>query len=369
MAPLQIPPSGLATVRGAVLSDIKVDNAPPTMRGKQLTPAQEAVLWSLYLRHVPGSPGDKLPGKKFWYDLASKFWDQTGRTYSWLSVKRRIVALLGIHGVPVDWRPERVRPPLPDPGSPEVAVQSGRGMTDDGGGEERLEPGSESVCKEHRGRDDSHLSQRVTVNQRLAWFQSSKVKPHNASKPEKRAEVVRDWLKKNYSTSLPDEGDDAEPRPGSQSPCPMRSRSSAITKTRPRSRSPQFDRHPVYRNRSPGSRGRTELVSKRLHHQLASARTPRAESRKRQIPGIPRPAGSRQSDPQVVISKRRSPLKSNSAHDSSESIYLAPHTSGAGISRKSKSGQPATLDLPSSDDQDDLPQTPVRISRRRRVAK
>lgn len=369
MAPSQVPPSGLATVRGAVLSDIKVDDVPPTMRGKQLTPAQEAVLWSLYLRHVPGSPGDKLPGKKFWCDLASKFWEQTGRTYSWSSVKRRIVALLGVHGVPVDWRPERVRSPLPDPGSPEVAVQSGRGLTDDGGGEERLEPGSESVRKEHRDLDDSHLSQRSTVNQRLARLQSSKVKSQNASAPEKRAEVVRDRLKKNYSTSLPDEGDDAEPRPGSQSPCPVQARSSAITKTRTRSRSLQFDRHPLYRNRSPSSRRRTELVSKRLQDQLASARTPRTESGKRQIPDILRPEWSRQSDPQVVISTRRSPLKSNSAHDSFESIYLAPHTSGAGISRKSKSGQPASLDLPSSDDPDDLPQTPVRILRRRRVAK
>ncbi|KAJ6087699.1 hypothetical protein N7467_006613 [Penicillium canescens] len=364
-----MPPSGLATVRGAVLSDIKVDDALPTMRGKPLTPAQEAVLWSLYLRHVPARPGDKLPGKKFWCDLALKFLKQTGRTYSWLSVKRRIVALLGVHGVLVDWGPKQVRSPLPVPGSPEVAVQSGRGLTDDDGGKERLEPGS--VREEHRDLDDSHLSQRPTVNQRLARFQSSKVKPQNASAPEKRTGVVRDWLKRTYSTSLPDESDDAESRPGSQSPCPVQSRSSAITKIRARSRSPQFDKHHVYRNRSPGLRGRTELVSKRLQDQLASARTPRTESRKRQIPDIPGPEWSRRSDPQVVISKRRSPLKSNSAHDSFESIYLAPHTNGAGIPRKSKSGQPATLDLPSSDNQDEdgLPQTPVRILRRCRVAK
>jgi hypothetical protein len=363
-----MPPSGLATVRGAVLSDIKVDDAPPTMRGKPLTPAQEAVLWSLYLRHVPDRPGDKLPGKKFWCDLALKFLKQTGRTYSWLSVKRRIVALLGVHGFLVDWGPQQVRSPLPDSGSPEVAVQSGRGLTDDGGGgEERLEPGS--VRGEHRDLDDSHLSQTPTVNQRLARSQGPKVKPQNASAPEKRAGVVHDWLKKDYSTSLPDESDDAEPNPGSQSPCPVQSRSSAITKIRARSRSPQFDRHPVYRNRSPASRGRTEVASKRLKDQLDSPQTPQTESRKRQIPDIPRPEWSRQSDPQVVISKRRNPLKSNSAHDSFDSIYLAPHTSGARISRKSKSGQPATLDLPSSDDQDGLPQTPVRILRRCRVAK
>jgi hypothetical protein len=292
-----------------------------------------------------------------------QFLKQTGRTYSWLSAKRRIVALLGVHGVLVDWGPEQVRSSLPDPGSPEVAVQSGRGLTDDdGGGEERLELGS--VRKEHRDLDDSHLSQTPTVNQRLARFQSSNVKPQNASAPEKGTGVVHDWLKRNHSTSLPDESDDAEPRPGSQSPCPVQSRSSAITKIRARSRSPQFDRHPVYRNRSPGSRGRTEVVSKRLKDQLDSARTPRTESRKRQIPDIPWPEWSHQSDPQVVISKRRSPLKSNSAHDSFDSIYLAPHTSGAGISPKSKSRQPATLDLPSSDDQDGLPQTPVRILRR-----
>ncbi|KAJ6008866.1 hypothetical protein N7522_003882 [Penicillium canescens] len=363
-----MPPSGLATVRGAVLSDIKVDDGPPSMRGKPLTPAQEAVLWSLYLRHVPDRPGDKLPGKKFWCDLALKFVKHTGRTYSWLSVKRRIVALLGIHGVLVDWGHEQVRSPLPDPGSPEVAVQSGRGLTDDGGGgEERLEPGS--AREEHMDLDDSHFSQRPTVNQRLARFQSSKFKPQNASAPEKRTGVARDWLKRNYSTSLPDGSDDAEPRPGSQSPCPVQSRSSAITKIRARSRSPQFDKHPVYRNQSPGSSGRTELVSKRLQDQLASARTPRTESRKREIPDIPRLEWSCHSDPQVVISKRRSPLKSNSAHDSSESIYVAPQTSGTGISCKSKSGQPATLDLPPSEDQDGLPQTPVRILRSFRVAK
>lgn len=350
-----------------MLPDIKIDTAVPTMRGKQLTSAQEAVLWSLYVQHAPDQLGDELPKKKFWCELAGKFGEQTGRSYSWLSVKRRIVALLSVSGVPVDWRPERVRSPILDPGSPEVAAQSESGLSDDGGGKERPVSGLESVREEHEDLDNSPFSQRPTVNQRLAQLQSSNAKPTNTPARKKRTEVVSKWLKKNHSTPLPDGGDDIEPRPGSQSPCPVRSKSSAMTRSRARSRSPQSDRHPVYRNRSPSSNRQTEHVSRRLQGQLVSARNPQTEHRTWQIPDLTMPDMSPESHPQAVIPERRSPLKSNNAHDIFEGIHLAPHKRGR--PRKAKNAQLDTSASASSDDEDDLPQTPVRILRRRKVAK
>ncbi|KAJ5305947.1 hypothetical protein PENANT_c015G08294 [Penicillium antarcticum] len=419
MAPPQIPipPLGLATARGALLLDIRVDHALPGTRGKQLTAAQEAVLWTLYLQHDPFPLETKLPGKRFWMDLAVKFQERTGRSYSWLSVKRRVVALLIARGIPVEWRSRPTRLPMLEAGSPEAAVQSGRGLSHDGFGGERSVPEFGTVCEEHsenKALDTPCLSQRATINQRLEQLQSSQVKTKSAPTPEKRTGSVReehkdldesqvsrrstfsqrivqlqssrvkpkttstsnkstktvsDWIKKNNSTSLPDKvGNDAEPRLGSQSPCPVQFRSFSITKSRAQSRSPQFNGHPVYRTGSPDLNGRMEHRSKRLQDQLASAWTPRTESRKRKFPDIPRHDLSCRNDPHVVVQKCRSPLKSNSAHESFEDIHPLSHKNGSESPHKAMSGQP-DIDSSSSDDEDNLPETPVRIVRRCREAK
>ncbi|KAJ5754061.1 uncharacterized protein N7511_008214 [Penicillium nucicola] len=385
---IQVPPLGLATVRGALLSDVKAPRAGPGTRGKELTAAQETVLWSLYLQHKLFPFDNKLPAKRFWCDLAKKFQEQTQRSYSWLSAKRRIVALLRTRGIQVEWCAEPPRVSVLGPGSREAAVQCGRGSADDDGGELSSAPGpgfesarkkngsqdtldlsqkptinprleniqssnrksetvsapdnrTGSIREENGDVDDSHFSRRSTFNQRLKQLQGSQVKQSVASMPEQKTVAVSNWLKKNHSTSLPDkdaDSDDAEPL-SSKSPCPKQTRPTKVTKSRARSRSPLFDKHPVYRSRSPRSYEKTEQAPKRKDHS-SSAQASRSELRKR------RPF----------------------ANDFLECTHLVSQTGSPETPRNANSEQPDTLDSTSSDDENDLPETPVRIPRRLRDA-
>lgn len=86
-----VPPMGLASAYGGILTDIRVEKRLATGRGKKLTLAQENVLRRLYELELPSIPHGEIPVKRFWVHLAARFHQCCGREYSWLSVKRKIM--------------------------------------------------------------------------------------------------------------------------------------------------------------------------------------------------------------------------------------------------------------------------------------
>lgn len=91
MSATSVSPTRLASAHGAVISDIVLEKRPCTGRGRKLTLAQENVLNRLYELERPSLPDGEVPVKPFWVHLASRFQQCTGRDYSWLSVRRRIM--------------------------------------------------------------------------------------------------------------------------------------------------------------------------------------------------------------------------------------------------------------------------------------
>lgn len=75
-----------------VVSDIHVRPTPPSGRGKQLTPTEEAHLIRVSKQHIGQASATGIP-KRFWIKISDSFLAETGRSYSWQSCRRRMTDL------------------------------------------------------------------------------------------------------------------------------------------------------------------------------------------------------------------------------------------------------------------------------------
>ncbi|KGO77710.1 hypothetical protein PITC_009800 [Penicillium italicum] len=329
-----MPPMDFASARGTKLSDIVIDHRPSTGRGKKLTLAQEGVLRRLYEQELPSVSNVELPAKGFWVNLASLFHEQTGREYSWLSVKRRAAG----------WRQKSVEidrldasraselgheDSVPGPSNQDIAHQSSR----------------------HEGSCDSELPK----------MPQNKPSPHpQDSKNQELSQLetspgAGDWLQRSWLSGGPDPKQDTSRNLGSP----------RMSQPRLRSRSPQCVSQPKYRHRSPSPTRRTKITSERLHHQLASSSDGNVASGHKHLSvTLPAPEDVQPSHP----GKRTSP-GFNRIRESMEKAEAEDHACDPA---RSKQGQKKVsnglLASPHLSEQDELPLAPTRIMRRR-VAK
>ncbi|KAJ5787697.1 hypothetical protein N7457_002687 [Penicillium paradoxum] len=317
----------LASARGTKVRDIVIDRRPSTGRGKKLTLAQENVLRELYEQELPFLPEGEHPVKRFWVNLASRFREHTGREYSWLSVKRRAET----------WRQKSPR----DDGrlhTPSADLLNGGDST----AKTSHEPlahhplGLQAPCDSPRpaqlqDRDSSQLQH--PINPGLSDID----KNHGVS----------DWLQRSWSVGVTNPTQDTR----------SNRRSSRTSQTRARSRSPQRVSQPRYRTRSPSRTRSTEVVPRRLRHQLAFASNGPVVSH----PSYSSEFGSRMGR----NSSRLYPVCESQEKESTDYEISDPPKS------KHKDGR-VDHPLPGSpqlSEPDDLPLAPARILRRRAVAK
>ncbi|CAG8160592.1 unnamed protein product [Penicillium nalgiovense] len=317
----------LASARGTKISDIVIDHRPSTGRGKKLTLAQEGVLKSLYEQELPSVPNGELPVKGFWVNLASRFRDQTGREYSWLSVKRRAAG----------WR------------QTSLEIDQRLDASELGAEDSELEPSHQDIARESPSQQDSRDSEQPTL---------PPIKPSQHQRDSTTLELsefekgpgVGDWLQRSWF-------------PGAADPSPDTSksvRSTRMARARPRSRSPQGVSHPNYRRRSPST---TRRISRRLHQQLASSSNVLVAS------GIHPLSASAHEDVQLSHLSTRQAHGVNRIRESVEKDEWENHARDSAISKRGESKvSTGLLASPHLSEQDDLPLAPTRI-KRRRVAK
>ncbi|CAG8890618.1 unnamed protein product [Penicillium egyptiacum] len=310
----------LTSARGTKLSDIVIDHRPSTGRGKRLTLAQEGILRRLYEQELPSVPSGELPVKGFWVNLASRFREQTGREYSWLSVKRRAAG----------WRQKPLE------------IDRRLDASELGVGDSKFEPRHRDIARELPSQQDSRDSEQSTLPPIKPSPEQQDSNTLESSELEK-GPGVGDWLQRSCFSGATDPSPDTS----------KKVRSPRMAQPRPRSKSTQRVSHPGYRGRSPSTTRRTKIISRRLHRQLASS------------------SGSAPADEDVQLShlSTRKPPEYNSVvesvgKDESENHARQPARSKRGESKVSN-GLPAS---PHLSEQDDLPLAPIRI-KRRRVAK
>ncbi|KAF4766007.1 hypothetical protein N7455_005248 [Penicillium solitum] len=331
-----MPPMDLASARGTKLSDIVIDHRPSTGRGKKLTIAQEGVLRRLYEQELPSLSNGELPARGFWEKLASQFHKQTGREYSWLSVKRR-AAGWGRKSVETDRRLDTSR-------DSELGIENSV-----------PEPSHHEISHGSPPQEGSYNSEQPTLSQ-------TKPSPHpqDSNTPElsqlERSPGVGDWLQRSRFSDGPEPSQDTS----------ANLRSPRLSKPRPRSRSPQRLSRPGYRHQSPSPKRRTKITSKRLHDQLASSSDEIVAS------GLNTLSGYSHQDVKLSHMSRRNPpgfnrIRETMEKDEPETPRNHPHDSERSKPRGNniRNGLPVS---PHLSDQDDLPQAPTRIMRRR-VAK
>ncbi|KAJ6169146.1 hypothetical protein N7497_001989 [Penicillium chrysogenum] len=303
----------LASARGTKLSDIVIDHRPSTGRGKKLTLAQENVLKRLYQQKLRSVPDGELPAKGFWVNLASQFREQTGREYSWLSVKRRAAG----------WSQKSLEIEHRLDASDLVAEDS------------ELEPSHQDVARESPLR----RIHRDSTTLKLSELEKSP--------------GVGDWLQRSWSPGATD------PSPGTSKSV----RSTRMAQARPRSRSPARVSQPGYRCRSSSTTSRAKSISKRLHQQLASSSNAVVGPGTHPLSGSPV-----YEDVQPSHLSTRKPHEFSRIHRSVEN-GSENHARDSAISKHGKSKvSTGLLASPHLSEQDDLPLAPTRI-KRRRVAK
>ncbi|KAJ5214010.1 hypothetical protein N7449_001179 [Penicillium cf. viridicatum] len=331
-----MPPMDLASARGTKLSDIVIDHRPSTGRGKKLTLAQEGILRRLYEQKLPSVSNGELPAKGFWVNLASQFHEQTGREYSWLSVKRR-AAGWGQKSVETDRRLDTSR-------ASELGVENSV-----------PEPSHQEIAIAHESppQEGSYNSEQPTLSQ-------TKPSPHprDSNTPElsqlERSPGVGDWLQRSWFSGGPDPSQDTSGN----------LRSPRLSQPRPRSRSPQRVSQPRYRRRSPSPTRRTKVVSKRLYHQLASS------SDGIGTPGPNPLSGSSPAyeDVQLNHPSKRTPPGFNRIRETLGKDGPKPPENHTRDSERSKPRENnvrnGLLVSPHLSEQDDLPLAPTRIMRR-----
>jgi hypothetical protein len=324
----------LTSARGTKVSDIVIDHRPSTGRGKKLTPAQEGVLRELFEQALPSVPKGAPLVKSFWVNVASRFREDTGREYSWLSVKRRAA---GWHqGSPEDERPVDVS---------RASVISGENPVTEN------EPEA-AVCEPQGPEVPSNIP-RPALSQ-------------NGTSPQRQEPVNLDRTDLEKSPGVPDgmQGSFFSSVKASKSgkkKSGKKPKSSRKSRTRRRSRSPDLVSRPRHRHCSSSPKRRTKRVSRRLHHQLASAShdTPASGSK---------PA----SDAPADLNPAWKPNSSGLDHvrdllGEDDTGNLLRHSTRSPLKEDPVSD--SLLEFPELSDPDDLPVTPILILRRRAVAK
>ncbi|KAJ5502532.1 hypothetical protein N7463_005406 [Penicillium fimorum] len=324
-----------ASARGTKLSDIVIDHRPSTGRGKKITLAQEGVLRRLYEQELPSVSNDEVPVKAFWVNLASRFREQTGREYSWLSVKRRAAG----------WR--------------QKSLEVDQRLDISRGSKLRVEdsvagPSHHDIARESPQRQGSCDSEKPALSQKKPSLHLEDSNTLGLSQLE-RSPGVGDWLQRNFFSGITDPSQDNN----------SNLKSPRVSQRRPRSRSPQRVSQPRYRRRSPSTTRRTKTISKRLHHQLASSSDGIVTSGPNPFPrcspahedmqpghlGLQKPPG---------FNRVRESVESNEPENNARDPASFKH----GDSKVSN----GLLASPYLSEQDDLPLAPTRIMRRR-VAK
>ncbi|KAJ9485556.1 hypothetical protein VN97_g7807 [Penicillium thymicola] len=330
-----MPPMDLASARGTKLSDIVIDHRPLTGRGKKLTLAQEGVLRRLYEQELHSVPNCELPAKGFWTNLASQFREQTGREYSWLSVKRR-AASWGRKSVEIGRQ-------LDTSSASQLGIQNSVPG-----------PSHQEIAHESPPQEGSYNSEQPTISQT-----KPSLYPQDSNTPEssqlERSPGIGDWLQRSWVSGGPDPSQDTS---GNH-------RSPRLCQPRPRSRSPQRVSQLRDRRRSPSPTRRTKAISKRLHDQQAS-------SSDGIVASGPNPlSGSSSAYERVQLShlSKRTPPEFNRIRKTTETDEPETPDSHRTDSERPKpeednvsNGLPVSPDL---SDQDDLPLAPTRILRRR----
>ncbi|KAJ5607844.1 hypothetical protein N7537_004463 [Penicillium hordei] len=324
----------LASARGTKLSDIVIDHRPSTGRGKKLTLAEEGVLRRLYEQALPSVSNGELPAKGFWVNLASQFHEQTGREYSWLSVKRR-AAGWGQKSVETDRRLDTSR-------ASELEVESSVPR-----------PSHQEIAHESPPKEGSYNSEQPTLSQTKPSPHARDSNPSELSQLERSLDVG-DWLQHSWFSGGQDPSQDTSGNP----------RPPGLSQPRPRSRSPQRVSQPRYRRRSPSPTRRTKVVSKRLHQQLASS------SDGIGTPGPNPLSGFSPAYEEVQLShpSRRNPPGLNRIRETVEKDEPKNPESHPRDSERSKPRENnirnGRLVSPHLSKQDDLPLAPTRIMRR-----
>ncbi|KXG54205.1 uncharacterized protein PGRI_073490 [Penicillium griseofulvum] len=320
----------LASARGTKLSDIVVDHRPSTGRGKKLTLAQESVLKRLYEQELPSVSNAGAPLKGFWVNLASRFSEQTGREYSWLSVKRRAAG----------WRQK----------SPEVDRQLDVSHASGVGAEASVAgPSNQDIGRDTPRYQGSSDSEKPTLPQASPSPQLWDSKTRELT-PLERSRGVGDWLQRSLFSGVtaPSQDNDSNIE------------SSRISQRRPRSRSPDRVSQPRYRRRSPSPTRRTKIVSKRLHHHLASSDAIFASGPN------PLSSSSAHEDMQLGQPSNRTPGGLNRVQESvEEDDPDDPGHDSAGSKRGESELSNGLTESPHLSGQDDLPLAPAPIMRRR----
>ncbi|OQE41871.1 hypothetical protein PENCOP_c004G06972 [Penicillium coprophilum] len=325
----------LASARGTKLNDIVIGHRPSTGRGKKLTLAQEGVLRRLYEQELPSVSNDEVPVKAFWLNLASRFHDQTGREYSWLSVKRR-AAGWGHKSPEVDQQLETSR-------TSQLVVEDSVAA-----------PSHQDIARESPLKKGSCDSEQIALPQ-----QKLSLHPQNSNTPglsqSERGPDSGDWLQRNL---LPGAEDSIRDK-NSNVKCPP------VSQRRPQSISPHRGLQPRYRCRSPSTTRRTKIVSKRLHHHLGSPPDGMVMPAPYPLSGS---SPAHEDIPLGHLSKKAPPefsrLRKSVEKDGPENSPRDAVRSKRGESKVSDS----FLALAHLSEQDGLPPTPTRITRRR-VAK
>lgn len=334
-----MPPVDLASARGTKLSDIVIDHRPLTGRGKKLTLAQEGVLRRLYEQELPSVSNGELPAKGFWMNLASQFREQTGREYSWLSVKRRAAS----------WGRKSV----------EIGRQLDTSSASQLGIQKSVPgPSHQEIAHESPPQEGSDNSEQPTISQTKPSPYSQDSKTPESSQLE-RSPGIGDWLQRSWVSGGPD------PSPDPSQDTSGIHRSPRLSQSRPRSRSPQRVSQLRDRRRSPSQTRRTKAISRRLHDQLAS-------SSDGIVASGPNPlSGSSSAYERVQFShlSKRNPPGFNRIRKRTEKDEPETPQSRRTDSERSKpeennvsNGPPVS---PHLSDQDDLPLAPTRILRRR----
>ncbi|KAJ6179694.1 hypothetical protein N7519_010155 [Penicillium mononematosum] len=316
----------LASARGTKISDIVIDHRPSTGRGKKLTLAQEGVLKRLYEQKLPSVPDGELPAKGFWVNLASQFREQTGREYSWLSVKRRAAG----------WRQKSLE------------IDHRLDASELGVEDSELEPSHQNIARGSPSQQDSRDSEQPPLPPSKHQRDSSTLELSELEK----SPGVGYWLQRSWFPSATDPSPDTS----------KSVRSTRMAQARPRSRSPNHVSQPGYRRRSPTT-SRTKSISKRLHQQLASSSNGLVASGTHPWSGSPA-----HEDVQLSHLSTRKPHESNRIHGSVENESES-HARDSGRSKHEENKvSTGLLASPHLSEQDDLPLAPTRI-KRRRVAK
>lgn len=325
-----------ASVNGAILSDIVIDQRTKSGRGKKLTLAQENVLKRLYELELPLLPDGQPPAKRFWVNLASRFQQCTGRDYSWLSVRRKLANSGNESQRPAGSQPSEY---IAQVGDESQAVESAplNAIND--------------PPRQHVPRNGSQLPEK----QDQASMDRRGSNSSEYSRLEKSPPVVAEWTRR---TLFPDAMGLSQ-QTHSISGFPQLSES-----TRPL-RSPSFESQPAHGRSLRASSERTEVVSRRLHHQLGTV-LDEDHLPDPSLPCVsPPPASYDRNETTHISSKRK-----HSTMDRGPTLLDGlPRLSTTQSPSSQKSATKSSGESCSLSDSDGLPEPPARISRKCRISR